>query len=161
MRPSDLARFAGFVAASGGGGGGAGGGGGGGGGGSAVVAITNQSVSKNSIHSVTVTATYSVGSDGGIYNQAGALLETWLTGGVSSGFQVQATKTSGDTPTGSALGSWLAASTTRGWSLTAADGESKACTLSVSIRDSASPNTVRDTATITISASSSTVDIGG
>lgn len=104
--------------------------------------------------SINTTANYTIKSDGTVTKTEGAsttTLETWLQAGASGDYEVRATVLSGDTPTGSALGSWLVLSTTRAWTLTDAvnDGIALTCDLQVEIRDTAT-STVQDTATITI-----------
>ena len=138
MRPIDILKLS--------------GGSGGGGGGGSSPSITDQSIFLLGNGTVPITVTYTVGSDGVIYNQDGTALETWLAVGSTSAFQVMAHVASGNTPTGSALDTWLACSSSRSWSLTANPGSSKSCTLTVSIRDASPPNTVRDTATISLDA---------
>ena len=101
-----------------------------------------------------MTATYTVNTSGIVQKTEGAsttTLETWLQAGASSDYEVRATVLSGDTPTGSALATWMALSTSRAWTLTDAvnDGIALTCSLQIEIRDSAT-GTVQDTATITI-----------
>lgn len=117
-----------------------------------LVAITNQSVER--FASSALTASYTLNTSGIVQKTEGGsttTLETWLLVGASSGYEARATVLSGDSPTGSALATWLALSTTRAWTLTDAvnDGIPLTCSLSVEIRDTAT-NTVQDTAIITI-----------
>lgn len=126
---------------------GAGGGGGGGGGGGSV-SLSNLTITKIGGGTGSVTGTYTISSDGNIYNQAGAKIGTWLNSGSAANYQVEATQTSGTTITGAALGSWLLCSTSRSWSVTATAGQVNGATMTVQIRDVAT-QTVRATATIT------------
>jgi hypothetical protein len=98
-------------------------------------------------------ASYSIRSDGKVVDQNGAVLETWLPSGQSAAsYQVKAALISGTAPIGDTLGTWLSCSVSRDWSESATLGHLKECVIRVSIRDAASPNTVRTTADITISA---------
>lgn len=126
-------------------------GGGGGGGGGGTVQLHNQTVSLSGPGFGTATATYYVASDGGVYNQGGLLLETWLLSGSAASFQVKASLITGSTPYGDLLDTWLGCNLTHSWSLDAGVDQSFDCSISVSIRDASAPNTVRATATITIS----------
>ena len=117
-----------------------------------LVSITDQNV--NRIASTALTATYTVNTSGIVQKTEGGsttTLETWLQVGASSAYEVRATLLSGDTPTGSALASWLALSTTRAWTLTDAvnDGIALTCTLTIEIRDVAT-GVVQDSCTVTI-----------
>ena len=117
-----------------------------------MVAITNQSVSR--VASTSLTATYTLNTSGIVQKTEGGsttTLETWLQAGAAGDYEVRATKLSGDSPTGSALATWLPLSSTQAWTLTDAvnDGIPLTCTLTVEIRDTAT-STVQDTASITI-----------
>lgn len=135
----------------------AGRGAGSGGGGGGSVALTDQSLSRATFNGLTATVGYRIDSDGGVYSVKGTavLLETWLLSGLNSDYEVRATLVSGDTPSGT-LGSWLACSTDRTWSLAAVD-EELFCSLSIQIRDAAAPNTVRATCTVDITSSSTPI----
>jgi hypothetical protein len=95
---------------------------------------------------------YRVASDGFVYTAANSTgtysqQEQWISNVALVGdYEVRATA-SGDTPTGSALNTWLALSTTRSWDLTASPGNFLSTTLTVEIRDTAT-STVRATATV-------------
>lgn len=122
------------------------------------VSITDQNISHTALNSGTATAGYRIDSDGGAYSIVGAvggLLETWLLGGLNSDYEVRATLVSGDTPTGT-LNTWQVCSTDRSWSVTATGGGGiqSSCVLTIELRDAASPNTVRDSASITLTARS-------
>lgn len=118
-----------------------------------TVVITDRTVSKAGLASQT--ATYTIDNDKTVKNHAGTTLETWLTGGAVADYEVRATLSSGTAPSGT-LGSWMNCATDRSWSVTnaAADDTTITSVILVEIRDAASPNTVRDNATITIQATS-------
>lgn len=152
MRPIDVLRMA-APAASGGGGGGGGGG--------ATVTLSNRTISKTTNDGSIATARITISSDRNVYNQAGTLLQTWLSAGDPAGYEVKATQTGGTyNGTGdSAVGSWLNLGTARSWSESALNiGDSNSVTFSVSIREAVS-HTVRATATITLTATCN--DTGG
>jgi len=122
---------------------------------SIVISISNRTVSKNGF-GVPATATYTIDNDGTVRNHAGTNLETWLVGvGVTSNYEVRATYSSGDALSSGTLGSWLNCGTDRSWSNSVSD-DSKSTTLLVEIRDAAT-GTVRDNASITITANSVTL----
>jgi hypothetical protein len=75
---------------------------------------------------------------------------TWLVGGTVGQVEVYLSGT-GDTPTGSALSTWLSCSTTRSWTLTETSdaGATKSFTGTLQFRDSTSL-AVLDTAACTI-----------
>lgn len=59
----------------------------------------------------------------------------WLTGGSSANYQVMVTVAAGDALAGSAVGTWLALSTTREWYISVSGGDGvKSSSVSVSIR---------------------------
>jgi hypothetical protein len=103
-------------------------------------------------------ADYIIGSNGTVRDQTGAILEAWLSLGASSSYQARATQVSGLTVTGT-LGTWLSCSTNLQWGIlnTRADS-TKSAVLTVEIRDAALPNTVRASATITLTAESSSLN---
>lgn len=102
-------------------------------------------------------ASYRVANDAFIYTAANfngvySVQEQWDSIPSTVGnYEVRATLVSGNTPTGSALGSWLVLSTTRDWTLTASPGNVLVCTLTIEIRDTAT-STVRATATVNFTA---------
>lgn len=133
-----------------------------GGGGGATVVLTDRTVSDGVTDGSTATATFEISSDATVRDQDNTLLETWLTGGAVGDYQVRATLNSGTSPSGSAVGSWLACSSSRSWSISDSPGGAQTeCELTVEIRDAASPNTVRATATITITAIATNEGGGG
>lgn len=136
-----------------GGGGGDGGGGGGDGGDGGAVSIDSRTVLKAGNGSATVSATYSLDSDGNAYDHSGALLELWLDSGAAGDFDVRATLQSG-TLTSGTTGSWLSLALSRTWGASASPGQSRSATVLIEIRD-ANSLTVIDSATITISAENS------
>lgn len=88
-----------------------------------------------------------INSDGYVYGSSGItqLVQQyqWQTGIGSAGdYQVYATLTSGTTPGGSALNTWLTLSSNAQWNITALAGNFRSATLDVSIRLTAAPNTV-------------------
>jgi hypothetical protein len=127
-----------------------------GGGGSPTITLTNTTCS-DAVTGGTATATYQVDSNGKIYKNS-VFFENWISDAALAGdYQVRATLSSGDTPSGT-LGSWLALTSDRYWDLinAAQDDSTLSCALIVEIRDAAT-STVRATATITISATSRSV----
>ena len=80
---------------------------------------------------------------------------TWKTGGGSgSDYDIRYTKTSGTTPTGSSVNTWLNLASTADWILTeSTNGNStKTCSGTLEIRLAASPFTVLDSCTLTMTA---------
>lgn len=75
----------------------------------------------------------------------------WLTSGEGADYEVNATLSSGSTPSGSAVGSWLALSTNRSWSIARTTPGMSTCTLSVAIRPAGGGSTIT-TKTITLTA---------
>jgi hypothetical protein len=124
-------------------------GGGGGGGGGPTISLSNVSATISGTS--TVSATYSVRSDGTVQTN-GSFFENWISDPASAGnYEVQAVLSSGDTPSGT-LGSYLALTSNRTWTLTnPISGTTKACVLTVTIRKTGTA-TVLATATITMSA---------
>lgn len=115
--------------------------------------ITNQSISDGAIG--TSTAEYEVRSNGNVVNHNNTVLERWHQSPfMGSSYEVRATLSSGSTPSGT-LGSWLALSSNRSWSVTDSidEGVDVTCVLLVEI-GLAGTSTALDSATITLSASS-------
>ena len=79
-----------------------------------------------------------------------------VTTGVGSGYDIRATLNSGTSPSGSAVGSWLNLATTRYWQLVETGIGTKACNLTIEIRDAVSL-TLLDTQTYSLDA---TVELG-
>jgi hypothetical protein len=122
---------------------------------SATVQISDQSIYRASLG--TTTASYSIANDGNVKKNTSTILEAWLqgSGGAVSDYEVRATVTSGSLTSGT-TGSWLNCSTTRTWTLVndAGDNSTITAVFTVEIRLAAAPNTVLDSATITLSAES-------
>lgn len=78
----------------------------------------------------------------------------WLKYGNATLYSVRATLVSGDTPTGSALNTWLQLSTSRSWALSATSTSfaSKSCVLLIEIANSLNTSIILDSANITITA---------
>lgn len=122
--------------------------------GGAPVSIINRTVGNTGTGAATISVGYRLDNDGKAYKltPTSVLLETWLDTGTAGQFEVQATRQSGAgtaSVSGSALGTWLALSADRDWSISAAAGTSKSIELLVEIRDVAT-HTVQDSATITL-----------
>lgn len=66
-------------------------------------------------------------------------------------YEIKATKNSGSTPTGAAINTWLALSTTRSWQVNRSSLGTTSCNLTIEIRDAAT-QTVQDSQTYTMSA---------
>lgn len=124
--------------------------------GGVVVDLTSPVTITHSSGGILASATgYRVAADGFVYRAASSVspsytqFEQWISAPALAGdYEVRVTAT-GDTPTGSALGTWLALSSTRSWELIASPGGTLTATLTVEIRDTATA-TVRDTATVTM-----------
>jgi hypothetical protein len=120
------------------------------------VNISDDTASKDAPGAATAVASVTFGTDRRVRDQDSVILQTWLASGYSSSnYQIQATKLSGSAPTGT-LGSWLSLSANRTWSISETGGVAgtTTCKLKIEIRDAALPNTIRDTATFTITADS-------
>lgn len=129
---------------------------GGGGGGAVMVAISDKTINKTGNGTVSVSATVNYNSSGTVTNHTGATLETWLVSGVNSDYEIRATFQSGQSPTGDAMNTWLALSTSRAWALAMAPGTADVSVFLIEIRLAASPFTVLDSATITLNVSNVT-----
>ena len=91
---------------------------------------------------------YTAANFNGVYSQQ----EQWDSVPATVGdYEVRATLVSGNTPSGSALSTWLVLSSDRTWQLSASPGNLLACTLTIEIRDTAT-STVRATATVNLEA---------
>lgn len=131
----------------------AGGSGSGGGGGS--VSISDYTV--NAFGVGTQTASYRLNTSGIVQrgkNAVYATLETWKLSGSASDYEARVTETGGVGLTGgSATSTWLDLGTTREWELQeTGSGSSSETYFTVEIRQAAPPNTVLDSASITLSA---------
>jgi len=102
-------------------------------------------------------AGYRLDSDSFVYtaaNSSGAytVAEQWDSIPATVGsYEARATLVTGDTPSGSALSTWLTLSADQTWQLFASPGNAFSCTLTIEIRDTAS-STVRATATVYLDA---------
>lgn len=128
------------------------------------VTLTNKIVSQTNTDGSAATASFTFRTDRTVKNQANTNILTWLDATASpSSYQIRATLISGSTPSGASLNTWLGLSTNRQWTLTDAAGAagSKTCKLTIEIRDAASPNTLRASATFTLKADSQSAGGGG
>lgn len=117
----------------------------------ALVSITDRTVQKNGNGTGTATATYSLVNDGNVKNHNGTVLEVWKLSGAVGDYEARAHNQGGDAPSGAALDTWLALSSTRSWSLVAGVPQNLSCTLLVEIR-LVSTGVVQDSATINLHA---------
>lgn len=127
-------------------------------GGADQVVLTNNSASDFVLVGFgTAFAAFSFSEAGVITKKQGASWTTvsgeWWSAGSTSGignnYQISASAV-GATPTGPALNTWHALSTGREWSLSRSNQGDTSTTLTVSIRDAASPNTVQATASFSL-----------
>lgn len=123
----------------------------GGGGGGGNVTLNGATVSE--FGTAVQTTQYRISNDGFVYHGDNGTYTSkyrWTADPVAS-YEARVTLTAGDSPSGSAVGSWLALSTTCTWSSVdaVADGSSVYCTLTVEIRNATSLAVVA-TATVTI-----------
>ena len=123
---------------------------------SPVVAFSSQSLSRLVVDPDDATCELSFNNDRTITKTADEpLAETsWLSGDVASNYDIRVTPTSGTYSSGSAsTGTWLNLGTNRSWNVVrTSPGPAKACTATFEIRMAASPFTVLDTETITLTA---------
>jgi hypothetical protein len=70
---------------------------------------------------------------------------TWLLAGVNSNYEILLNKTSGITPTGDSVNTWMALSTSRSWSLSVSNGL-KECSGWLAIRDTLNNVTLSNSA---------------
>lgn len=120
--------------------------------GSGAVSITDRTFGATGAGDQT--ATYRLNSSGIVergINASYTTLETWLLGGSAADYETRATLVSGVITSGT-LSTWLSLSTTEKWSVFATAGGSQSAVLTIEIRLAASPFTVLDSATITITA---------
>jgi hypothetical protein len=102
------------------------------------VDLTSCSATDFEVSPTTAVASLTMQSDGGVSGQGQTVsVSDWWTAapdtGIGADYQVLATVSSGDTPSGS-LGSYVSLSTARSWALTSSGGV-KQCELDMSIRD--------------------------
>lgn len=119
-----------------------------------LVSLSSQLVEDTVLDPADASVTYEVNSDGTV---TPPVTQNWwragVTPGIGSGYEVRATLQSGTTPSGT-LGSWLALSSSRAWTLTRTSQGTNTAELLVEIR--ATSGTVLASAVITLQA---TVDI--
>jgi hypothetical protein len=120
------------------------------------ITISNVNIDSTVVDPGTAIARYELQSDGDIERTVSSTtsdIGDWITPKINmANYEVRATLNSGDTPSGSALNSWLSLGTTRNWALIESGaGSSSSCSLNVEIRR-ASDGTVLDSATISMSA---------
>ena len=98
------------------------------------------------------TATLTVDNTGG-YSGTNAGSGTWKLYGAASAYDVRFTKTTGTTPTGSSVNTWLNLASTQSWSLNQPSGGPgvKSCSGTLDIRDSTS-GTIVATSSVSITA---------
>lgn len=104
----------------------------------------------------TARASFTLGSDGRVTTEgsagpSSASSYAWLDSGNGALYDVRATLSSGTTPTGSAVGSWLQLSTSRSWVQTRTSTGERMCDLLIEIRPTGGGATVAS-ATISLSA---------
>jgi hypothetical protein len=128
---------------------------GGGGGGSVV--LNDNYIEGYGNENLAKTTSYRVASDGSTYagisrNTNGqmdyTLIEAWLLSGLAANYQVRATVTAGSLTSGPT--GWQACSVNNEWYIVADTGITKQTVILVELRDAAAPNTVRDSASITL-----------
>lgn len=121
-----------------------------------MVSITDQSLSSGGAGSQEIT--YQASSAGTIHrirNSNPTTLETWLLSGSASSYEIRATLAGGDALSSGVLGSWLGLGSTREWTQSAGgSGDGFSSLLTIEIRLAASPFTVLDTASVTLTATS-------
>lgn len=81
----------------------------------------------------TATATINYSSAGSATGTGGAS-GTWLLAGFNTNYEIMFNKTTGTTPTGDSVNTWLALSSTRSWTLSVSNNI-KTCTGYIAIRD--------------------------
>tara|TARA_R110002060_G_scaffold66407_1_gene75228 strand:- start:255 stop:821 length:567 start_codon:yes stop_codon:yes gene_type:complete len=97
-------------------------------------------------------------SDGDIIANGGAYsssdIGNWIDpkSAAPGSYQIRATLNSGTSPSGSAVGSWMALTSTRSWILSSSAGQSKTCNLTIQIRVG---GVIQDSATVVLTADSS------
>tara|TARA_R100001129_G_scaffold185707_2_gene174809 strand:- start:142 stop:699 length:558 start_codon:yes stop_codon:yes gene_type:complete len=102
--------------------------------------------------------TFTVFDDGGLRansTQLGATDTNWVQSGtpIGTNYEVRATRTSGDVPTGAALGTWITLDSDKIWTLVASNSSSKFCTLIVEIREIGNNSNI-DSLTVTMDSTS-------
>lgn len=118
-----------------------------------TVNIESRSVYRVGAIAANVVAGWQIASDGTVRTREGGSYvtrETWLLVGAASDYEVRATVASGDTPSGSATGSWLGCGTTCEWVLadTTIDEVALEGVLTIELRRAGGTGAILDTATI-------------
>lgn len=123
-----------------------------------TVTVNSQSVSH--IDFAGTSTTYAgiwYQSGGDVYKQHGSTgntdIDDWIDPKTSApgSYEIRATLASGTSPAGAAVGSWLALTTGRSWTLTSNAGQYKTCQLTIEIRKD---GVVLDSGTVTLTADS-------
>jgi hypothetical protein len=103
----------------------------------ARILISAQNIYKSRSVGIS-TAGYRLNTSGIAEDQSASgysTLESWILFGTTSNYECRATLNSGTSPTGSAVGSWLALSSSREWYVTKASVGSTVCSLLIEIRN--------------------------
>lgn len=123
-----------------------------------TITLTGRTVSYASGGLLQAQVAYRVASDAFVYSGTGSAVmsyaqqEQWDSQPATVGdYEVRLTRNSGNSPTGSALGTWLPLSSTQTWVLTASAGNFLTSNLTAEIRK-ASSGVVLTTATIILGA---------
>lgn len=118
-----------------------------------IVSIQNETLDDTQTYPAAASAFYTLANDGAVEKilfGATTNIGTWLVGsGAYSSYESRATLVSGSTPSGT-LNTWQALSSDRSWGVSRSSYGTTTCVLTIEIRDAA--GTVRDAATITLSA---------
>lgn len=120
-----------------------------------VISVTDQTVQDATGGGSSANTEYRVAADGKVYSRTGSgsytEIETWCTPtGEASNYEVLVTVTTGSLSSGTA-GSWLALTSDRAWTRTAASGSNQLCIFTVALRRVGTGTTL-DTAAITLEA---------
>lgn len=119
------------------------------------VSISNQAIIASGTTSQTAAYQANLsgairGGENGVYSS----LETWLRSGAASDYEIRATLLSGDAVESGTMNTWQGLGTTREWSQDAKLYDTEYYSiLTIEIRLAASPFTVLDTATVSLTAS--------
>ena len=123
---------------------------------SSSIATTNATVSATVITApsgsgtASASVTYASNGDHTGLGSIAATYADWLVSGAAADYQIRATLMSGTAPTSGTMNTWQALSSNRSWALAVGAGNDDFSTFKIEIRLAASPNTVLDTATITL-----------
>jgi hypothetical protein len=121
----------------------------------ATVYLEDAAQSGRAIAPSTASATINFTSGGLVQSRANsnpyALLFTWLLSGAASAYQIRATVSSGTSPAGSALNTWLNMGVDNLWVLSRSTSGTSTSVLTIEIRDVAT-STIRASATFTLQA---------